>query len=49
MTYGWDKKISPFGIARFAGRRQSLKFMGKYADRRNLDENTKDVFRDYLY
>ena len=49
MKFGWEKKISPFGVARFAGRRRSLKAMGNYAGRRNLDDQAKDAVRDYLY
>ena len=49
MKYGWGKKISPFGIARFAGKKRSLKAMGRYADRRNVGEDAKDTIRDYLY
>ena len=50
MKFGWEKKISPFGIARFAGKKRSLKSMGRYAERRNkLDGNEKDAVRDYLF
>ena len=47
--YGWGKKISPFSVARFAGKKRALKSLGRYADRRNLDGDAKDSVRDYLY
>jgi len=47
--YGWGKKISPFSVARFAGKKRALKSLGRYAGRRNLNGEAKDSVRDYLY
>jgi cardiolipin-specific phospholipase len=49
--YGWEKKISPFSVARFAGHKRSLKGMDSYAGRRTggVDNKAKEAIRDYLY
>lgn len=49
--WGWGKKISPFSLARFVGRRQTLKFIGRYVERRQKveSETMGNAVRDYMY
>ena len=50
-TWGWNKKISPFSFARFVGRRQTLKAIERYVERRQKVDNGEQssAVRDYMY
>ena len=50
-TWGWGKKISPFSLARFVGRKQTLKFITGYVKNRQKVDNTDQAsdVRDYMY
>jgi pimeloyl-ACP methyl ester carboxylesterase len=51
MKYGWGKKISPFSVARFIGRKQTLKMITNYVERRQKVDNQEQAegVRDYMY
>ena len=51
MKFGWNKKISPFGVLRTVGRNRSLKGIGGFVENRsNIKHNGHaEIVRDYMY
>jgi cardiolipin-specific phospholipase len=51
ISWGWEKNISPFSFARFAGRTGTLKFIAGYVkNRQKVDnEDQASAIRDYMY
>lgn len=48
---GWGKKVSPFGLARFAGKKTALKYISRYVENRQKVEtdNQREAVTNYMY
>lgn len=45
----WKRKISPYNVMRVAGRRQAMKIIDAYVNRRLKDDYARHVVKAYTY